>query len=78
MAVIIRRIKEEDKIHSPVFTTRLVKFNQINHNKLYIHGDDCELVLKLILRKAEETFNNRNKASLVLIAENDCQPVGQG
>jgi len=76
MAVIIRRSKEEDENIFTYFTTRLVKYNQINHNKICISDDNCDLVMNAIQKKAEETFNNKNEDSLILIAECDSQPVG--
>ena len=74
MELIIRRAQEEDENIFTYFTTELVKFNQINHNNNCLHGDDCELVMDSIQRKAEETFENRNAESLILIAECDNQP----
>ena len=76
MAVIIRPAKEKDENIFTYFTLELVKYNQINHNKLCIFSDDCDLVMNAIQKKAVETFNNRDEDSLILLAECDSQPVG--
>lgn len=76
MEVIIRSAQDKDKNIFTYFTTRLVKYNQINHNKICISDDNCDLVMNAIQNKAEETFNNKNEDSLILIAECDSQRVG--
>ena len=43
MKVAIRRVQEEDENIFTYFTTRLGKFNQINHTNNCLHGDILNL-----------------------------------
>lgn len=75
MKVKIRQAIDSDKNTFVDFTVKLSKFNRRNH-KNECKYDNYESVLNSIRRKAEETFNNRNEDTLILIAELENKPVG--
>lgn len=75
MNVEIRRAKETDKNVFVDFALKLSQFNRRNHNERCKY-DDYEMVLKAIQKRAEETFDNLNEDTLILIAAVDSQPVG--
>jgi len=76
MLITIRRAKDEDETIFKVLSTKLRKFNRNNHHNNNEIDDDSELVIASIKRKTEDIFRNRNKESLILIADCDGQAVG--
>jgi GNAT superfamily N-acetyltransferase len=75
MQTSIRPALDSDKDSFIDFTVKLSKFNRNNHNSECKY-DNYETIAELIKNKAEETFDNRNVNTLILIAELEGNPVG--
>lgn len=75
MKVEIRQAEDKDKDTFVNFAVKLSNFNRTNHSDESKY-DNYEMVMDAIKIKAEETFNSRNKDTLILIAELEGNPVG--
>ncbi|XMB66952.1 GNAT family N-acetyltransferase [Mycoplasmatota bacterium zrk1] len=75
MEAIVRQAVSNDRNAFVDLTVKLSKFNRCNH-AYESKNDDYNLVLNSVQGKAEETFSNRNKNTLILIAEIEGKPVG--
>lgn len=75
MSVKIRKAEDRDREIFIEYAIKLSKFNRNNHKRESTY-DDYESVINSIKRNADETFNNRNEDTLILIAELEGTPVG--
>lgn len=75
MNIKIRHAMDEDKNSFIEFAVKLSEFNRKNH-KIECKYDNYDNVLVSIREKAEETFNNRDENTLILVAELDNRTVG--
>lgn len=71
----IRQAVDSDRDVFVDFTVKLSRFNRKNHSGECKY-DDYEAVADAISRKAQETFDNRNEDTYILIAELEGKPVG--
>lgn len=75
MEIGVRNATDDDINIFIDFSVNLSRFNRSKH-KMECKYDDYELVLKSIRNNAEGIFKNRNKDTLIIIAEIDREPVG--
>lgn len=73
--VSIRQAVDSDLESFIEFTLNLARYNRSKHSNA-CKNDDFNHVLYTIKSKAENTFINRKKETLILIAELDKKPVG--
>ena len=71
----IRVAKDHDIEHILAFSRKLCDFNRANHDARCTY-DDYSLVAEAVTQKMRETFQNRDKNTLFLIAETGETPIG--
>ena len=74
MKVKIRQAVDDDEDTFVDFAVRLSKFNRNNHDSKCNYSN-YEFITDSVKRKAQETFSNRNKDILILIAELEGTPI---